>query len=312
MPCVVALIVLSIMGIFSAANRALAKEAFDCVFRRITLRPCTTGFDEKIKARVLGSVITRSEVAARVINKNFELISWVFFLVFLASGIYSLRGVFLYITTDSCNGLNSTQVCVFDPTGKNNDVSTPSTNCPVTPASVKDLSLASGDFSSFPVINQSSDNKIIFFGCYACDKTREVYPEIRALVNKFNASLTYVDYPIMEKTDYLPWVGYCANQQDPARFWKLNDALFATEKTKLEDREFIGTLIASAGLDTGKMNACISDPATVTAVEGQQGEITKTKVWGTPTIFINSTPLVGPKHYRVYAIQLKGLLYWLQ
>ncbi len=52
MPCVVALVVLSIMGIFSASNRALAKEAFDCVFRRITLRPCPTGFDEKIKARV--------------------------------------------------------------------------------------------------------------------------------------------------------------------------------------------------------------------------------------------------------------------
>ncbi len=74
----------------------------------------------------------------------------------------------------------------------------------------------------------------------------------------------------------------------------------------------IQKLIGDAGLDTGKMNACIADPATETTVKGQLEEIKKTKFYGTPTIFINGTPLVGPKPYRVYAIQLKGLLYWLQ
>ena len=69
--CIVAFAVLSILGIFSATNRALAKEALDCVLRRVTLRPCNTGFDEKIKAKILGSVITRSEVAARFLNKYF-------------------------------------------------------------------------------------------------------------------------------------------------------------------------------------------------------------------------------------------------
>ena len=46
--CIVAFVVLGIMGIFSATNRGLAKEAFDCVLRRVTLRPCTTGFDQKM------------------------------------------------------------------------------------------------------------------------------------------------------------------------------------------------------------------------------------------------------------------------
>ncbi len=312
MPCVVALIVLGIMGIFSAANRALAKEAFDCVFRRITLRPCTTGFDEKIKAKVLGSVITRSEAAARVINKNFELISWVFFLLFLASGIYTVRGVFLFYTTGSCNGLNATAFCVFDPTGQNNQVSTVSSSCYATPPTEKDLTLATANFSSFPAVNQAAAEKIIFIGCYACDYTREAYPVIRGLANKYNASLTYADFPTKEKTDYLSRVGYCANQQDPARFWKLNDALFATPKADLENTDVIQKLMADAGLDTGKMNTCISDTATEKTVQGQLNEIKKTKFYGTPTIFINGTPLVGPKPYRVYAIQLKGLLYWLQ
>ena len=72
--CIVAFVILGIMGIFSATNRALAKEAFDCVLRRVTLRPCNTGFDQKMKAKILGSVITRSEFAARLISKNFELL----------------------------------------------------------------------------------------------------------------------------------------------------------------------------------------------------------------------------------------------
>ncbi len=313
MPCVVALIVLSIMGIFSASNRALAKEALDCVFRRVTLRPCTTGFDEKIKARVLGIVITRSEGAARVINKNFELISWTFFLIFLASGIYTLRGVFLFYTTGNCNGLNSSLVCILDPNGKSSVVSPKSTDCSVKPSSEKDLSLSGADFSSFPVINENSPDKIIFIGCYACDNTREVYPMIRQLADQYKTSLTYADYPTVEETkDFLPRVSYCANQQDPAKFWKLNEALFATPKTDLANTDVIQKLIAGAGLDTEKMNACIADPTAKTAVEGQRVEIEKTGFYGTPTIFINGTPLAGPKPYRVYAIQLKGLLYWLQ
>ena len=311
MPCVVALIVLSIMGIFSATNRALAKEALDCVFRRVTLRPCTTGFDEKIKSKILGSVITRSEVAARVINRNFELISWIFFLTFLASGIWTVRGIYLFYATGSCNGLNATAFCVFDPSGQNNQVSGVSSSCYVTPPTEKDLTLSNADMTSFPVIHPESPDKIVFIGCYECDYTRAAYPMIRDLANKYNVSLTYADFPTKEKTDYLSKVDYCANQQDPARFWTLNDALFASEKTNLENTDYIQKLFADAGLDTGKMNVCISDAATEKTVQGQLNEIKKTKFYGTPTIFINGTPFVGPKPYRVYAIELKGLLYWL-
>ena len=43
----------------------------------------------------------------------------------------------------------------------------------------------------------------------------------------------------------------------------------------------------------------------------QLDEATKTGFYGTPTIFINGQSFVGPKPYRVYAIALGGLLYWL-
>ena len=93
--------------VFSAPPTGqLAKEAFDCVTRRVTFRPCTTGFDEKMKAKILGKVINYSEPVARFLNKYFEALAWVFFFLFLASGIYSVRGLYLFYTTGSCNGLN--------------------------------------------------------------------------------------------------------------------------------------------------------------------------------------------------------------
>ena len=310
--CIVAFAVLSILGIFSATNRALAKEALDCVLRRVTLRPCNTGFDEKIKAKILGSVITRSEVAARFLNKYFELLSWVFFVLLMASSIFTVRGLYLYYVTGSCNGLNDTAFCVFDPNGDNNKVTAVSSNCYLTPPTEQDLTLQGADFSSFPVINQTvTDNKIVFIGCYACDYTRAAYPVMRELASKYKVNMIYADYPVKEKTDYLSRVGYCVNQTDPDKFWKLNDELFVTDKSNLDNADTINNLMSNIGLDTGKMNACIADPQTETAVQNQFLEIKKTKFYGTPTIFINGEGFVGPKPYRVYAIRLKGLLYWI-
>ena len=65
----------------------------------------------------------RSETAARLVNKHFELLAWIFFVLLLGSGIFALRGTYLYYTTGSCNGMNATGFCVFDPTGESNQIS---------------------------------------------------------------------------------------------------------------------------------------------------------------------------------------------
>jgi len=52
MICVVALIVFGILGIFSAKYRVIAKEAFDCVFRKITLRKCDSRLDSRLKSEI--------------------------------------------------------------------------------------------------------------------------------------------------------------------------------------------------------------------------------------------------------------------
>lgn len=311
--CIIAFAVLAILGIFSATHRALAKEAFDCVLRRVTLRPCTTGFDEKMKAKILGSVITRSETVARFLNKNFEILSWSFFILFLVSSIWSVRGLYMFYVTGSCNGLNESGFCVFDPKGENNQVSTTAENCNVSqflPGG--GLTLNGVNLDGFPVLNPQASERIVFIGCYNCDYTRKAYPMIRALVNKFPVNLTFLHYPVKEGSDLSHSLGYCIYRQDADKYWLWNDALFAAPKDSASDPAFVQKTLAGLGLDQAQVDACLKDPQTAEAVKNQKAEVEKTNFFGTPTIFINGIPFVGPKPYRVYAIELKGLFYWLR
>ena len=83
--CLVALAALAVLSIFSAKYRSWAREAFDCVARRITLRPCRTGFNEKVKAIITSRLMNRHMGLARFTHKHFESISWVFTVVMFVS-----------------------------------------------------------------------------------------------------------------------------------------------------------------------------------------------------------------------------------
>ena len=256
-------------------------------------------------------MITRSETAAMVINKNFELLSWVFFFLFLASSIWSVRGIYLFYTTGSCNGLNSSGFCVFDPAGENNQVST-GTGCNIKPKNESDLSLNGIDLTGFPVMNPTAQDKIVMIGCYHCDYTRKAYPMTLDLVNRYHASFTYINFPTKEDTDYFSRLAYCVNQQAPDRFWEFNQQFFTGGKEQLDDQAFVDQTLTELGIDAKSVQACAGSPQTISTVQKQLIEIQKTRFYGTPTIFINGKAFVGPKPYRVYAIRLKGLFYWLR
>jgi hypothetical protein len=267
-----------------------------------------------MKAKILGVVITRSEKFARFLNKFFEPISWIFFFLLLAASVMFMRGLILFYTTGSCNGVNSTAFCVFDPTGENTKTSSATGEgaCPIptNPAGTQ-LTLENVDLSMWPVQNVGKPDKLVFVGCYACEYTRNVYPEIRKLVDKYQPEFFFGEYPTKLKTDYLSR-GILRLQQDPEKYWLMNDAFFSEDVSLLEDHAATDQVLTNLGLDTASIDACVKDPATEENVQKLFGEIRKTNFYGTPTIFINGEPLVGPKPYRVFAIQLKGFFYWLK
>ena len=110
------MIVFGVMAIFSASHRPLAKEAFDCVFRRITLRSCQSGLDVRLKAKLVGSLMKKKSRFARPVYKHFEVISWIFVIIFFVSLIYSGLAAYNLIVHDNCVGPDADpEECIFVP-----------------------------------------------------------------------------------------------------------------------------------------------------------------------------------------------------
>lgn len=117
MICLLALPILAILGLFSATHRKLASEAFDCVFRRITLRKCESGLDTRLKSSITSTIMRRSPKTAGFVFKHFELLSWIFIAMFLVSSYFAIQGTYNYAVYGNCNGKDSTEFCIFNPLG---------------------------------------------------------------------------------------------------------------------------------------------------------------------------------------------------
>lgn len=111
--CLIALIVFAILGIFSAKYRRWAKEAFSCVARRLTLRPCESSFNQRMKAKITSKILRRSSKAARFTNKHFELISWAFTIILFVSLFFTASGLYNLAVHGSCDPHSTT--CIFNP-----------------------------------------------------------------------------------------------------------------------------------------------------------------------------------------------------
>jgi hypothetical protein len=112
MICIIALIVFGILGIFSISYRKLAKEAFDCVFRKFTFRKCRTNLDQRLKGQITGKIMRHNVKAGAFVYKKFEILSFIFTILMMASFIYSAYSVYNLIIYDNCNGEQG-GVCVL-------------------------------------------------------------------------------------------------------------------------------------------------------------------------------------------------------
>ena len=312
MPCILALIVFGVMGIFSASHRALAKEAFSCVFKRITLRPCDTGFQEKVKGKILSKLIARSSFLAKLVNKHYEILSWIFFILILGSTFWVLNGVYNFYIYGSCNGLNESGFCAFDPSGENNKTTAieDSSTCGIVPKTEENLTLDSVDLSSFSTQNTLSKDTVVFIGCYACDYSRKAYPDILKLVKDKQANFIFAHYPAKGDTTFLADIGYCVYKNYKDKYWDFNNYLFTKEKDYILDKPNVDKILASFNFDVKEINKCANNIETKNTVENQVKELEKTHLYGTPTIFINNKAFVGPKPYRVYKSAINKFIFF--
>ena len=89
MICILALIVFGIFGIFSLSYRKLAIEAFDCMFRRFTLRKCQSGLDQRSRSYLTSKVRIVSPFFAKMLYKQFKLFEFLLFILMIWSVVQS-------------------------------------------------------------------------------------------------------------------------------------------------------------------------------------------------------------------------------
>ena len=227
MICLIALAVFGILAIFSARYRPLAKEAFSCVFRKLTLRKCETDLNTRLKSKIIGKVMNRSPPLARLTYKHFETLSWIFTLLMFGSMAYSAYSLYNFVQYGNCYGPETKpdEVCVFSLLqGETNSAFLNNYSGPIIYPSpgVNDAEYGPKD----------AKVQVIEFGCYACPYTRRVEPTVLQLLKHYNGSIHYVyrDFPISQshsEADLHAEASHCA--LDQGKYWEYREQLLAMQ-----------------------------------------------------------------------------------
>lgn len=286
--CIVALIVFGILGIFSAKYRKLAVQALDCTVKTVTLRPCDTGLDEKIKTKLIGFLLKVSPPVAKFSNKNYDVLSKItgilFFVLFFSSLFFSGQAVYNYVAFGNCNGPNSTEFCAFDALlGKN------TTNTPfVTPTMLA---------SDLKIGNPLANVTVIEFGCYTCPFTKANEGVRKQLVEKYKGDVRFVFKPF-------PLPNHNNSRELAAAAiingtWDFHDKLFELQKDfKSMTRE--QTLAKLKELGIAKFEIDNSEIQKIVEANYNQG--VNAKIVGTPTYFIGNASFVNPSFNQMDAV----------
>lgn len=320
MLCFLGLLVLAMLALFSARYRPLAREAFDCVFRRLTLRKCTTSLDKRVKAMVTGRLVASHPGAARLLHRHLETLAWLFVVLVVGSTANLGYGFYNYYRYGNCNGPAGTGFCVFDPSGKRRPyggVATGHRGETVTP----------GDGGNPALGPAGALVTIIEFGSYTCPYTRASEPVARDIVRQHadEVRLIFRHFPL-DGLDMLRAGGAiscedsssvtlrrpeapagapndhagatraaiaadCAGAQ--GRFWEYHQRLAASSDAIVSCAGLI-ELTRGLGVDEAAFASCLADPAMREHVRRDFEDGVKAGIYGTPTFFIDGSPLVAP------------------
>lgn len=114
MLCILSLIVSSILGIFFASYRELAKKSLSCLLQKAKTGECDTDLNTKLKSSVVSKAMKRDRRLAKFLNHYIEYISWAMIIVFIISAAYLGLGVYNYLLFGNCAGAQASGGCAFE------------------------------------------------------------------------------------------------------------------------------------------------------------------------------------------------------
>ncbi len=285
--CVIAIIIFGILGLFSAKYRTYFREALRCVGRQATLRKCDTDFDNKIKSKITAKLMGKSPSTARFVYKRFYLISWVFVILLFWSAAIFVTGIYNFYSFGNCNGPGAEGFCIFDTMS---DIG----YSVIGGISAKDLIPASADDDPF-LGGENAKVTIIEFGCFRCSYTKEFESTRKQLLEKYNNSIKFVfrNFPLPQHnlSRETAEASNCALEQ--GKYWEYHNSLFDNQKNM--SIEIMKKIAIDIGANAEQFNQCFDSKKFKDEVEKDYQDGLKSKLYGTPTFFINGRALVGPK-----------------
>jgi len=296
MICFIALFVFGVLSIFSAKYRPFARQAFDCTFRRLTLRPCNTTLEEEVKSKTVAALLPKSEKLAHFTNKHWDAITWAFTLIMIASLAYSLLGILNYVYYGNCNGPNSTGFCIYgDLFG--NGASNPSQL--IAPTSLAGIQKG----------NSNASVTVVEFGCYTCPYTKAAEPSVQKLLAEYNGSILFVykHFPLPNHNNSYAAALSAMCAADEGKYWEYRSALFERQGEFRANGNATFYSIASS-LSLQNFTSCFQNSTHKAGLDAQITQGIYSRIYGTPTFFVNGKPIVAPATYDELANPVKEAL----
>lgn len=141
---------------------------------------------------------------------------------------------------------------------------------------------------------------VVGFADYECPYCGRAAESLAEAAARFPGKIRIVfrDFPLAFHPNAVPAAiaARCAGAQ--GKYWEMHDALFANQKN-LDTTALRGHATA-LGLDKPKFEACMADPAQITAVAADEAAGKKLGVEGTPAYFVNGIPLSGAQPVEAF------------
>ena len=141
---------------------------------------------------------------------------------------------------------------------------------------------------------------IVEFSDFQCGFCYRVNPTLMQLLDRYagKVRLVFKHSPIEGHTaaPLAHRASYAAHQQ--GKFWEMHDRIFANQRAM--DRETLLAHAGALGLDRAKFVADLDGPQSQAVLTRDQEEAAKVGVDGTPTFFVNGTPLVGAQPLEAF------------
>ncbi len=143
------------------------------------------------------------------------------------------------------------------------------------------------------------------FQCPFCARGAERLAELR---QKYGERLRIVfrhqPLPFHDKARLAAAAAMAAHEQ--GRFWEYHDALFAQQRAL--DRASLEALAQRLGLDLPRFRRALDSGAFDTYLDAEVQEAQRRGVTGTPTFFVNGTPLVGAQPLDAFVQHIDAAL----